>query len=145
MVGTAIKKSTRREITTNEFTMKCLNTEFFRRKFLLRASLVNYITEVYVAGRKSGSSCRHYRRLAELLKEFEQKLGRKILSDSFDETTSFQWVEFLRSTISKKINKAYCQSTLRYYYQKTISVLYSMARSGRGVQCPKRCRYGRYH
>lgn len=110
--------------------MKCLNTEFFRRKFLLRASLVNYITEVYVAGRKSGSSCRHYRRLAELLKEFEQKLGRKILSDSFDETTSFQWVEFLRSTISKKINKAYCQSTLRYYYQKTISVLYSMARSG---------------
>lgn len=110
--------------------MKCLNTAFFRQKFLLRARLVNYITEVYVEGRKSGSSCRHYRRLAEHLKEFEHKLGRKIYSDSFDEKTSFEWLEYLRSTISPKKDKAYSQSTLRFFYQKTISVLYSMARSG---------------
>lgn len=110
--------------------MKYLNTAFFRQKFLLRARLVNYITEVYVEGRKSGSSCRHYRRLAEHLKEFEHKSGRKIYSDSFDEKTSFEWVEYLRSTVSQKKDKAYCQSTLRCFYQKTISVLYSMARSG---------------
>lgn len=93
--------------------------------------LVDFISKEYVNGKASTSQCRHYRRLVEHIRKFEQEQGRKIYSDSFDDSTSIAWVNYLRTTSSpRKNNDAYRQSTLRTFYQKTISVLYRMARSG---------------
>lgn len=105
-----------------------------------RVRLVDFIFNTYINGKGSTHECRKYQRLVEHLRNFEQQQKHKIYSDSFDDETAHSWVEYLRTTTNLKKNiKAYRQSTLRMFHQKTISVLYRLARSCYAVRIESLC------
>lgn len=115
--------------------MKNLVDALFNHKPFGRIRISDYILKNFVNRTIYSRSCtRHYRWMADMFERFEQVTGQNIYLDSFDnEEISKAWIDFLKNTPSTKTNNLMCQSTLRGYHQKTITVLNHASRKGLNV------------
>lgn len=81
--------------------------------------------------KRSQTTIRYYRRLARMIEAFEKHLAIEVMTDSFTEKMIEDYLHFIRSYMpEKKGHTAYRQSTVRNFYQKTISALHKAQRAG---------------
>lgn len=75
--------------------------------------------------KRSQTTIRYYRRLARMIEAFEKHLAIEVTTDNFTEKMIEDYLHFIRSYMpEKKGHTAYRQSTVRNFYQKTISALH---------------------
>lgn len=90
-----------------------------------------FIRQYCNKSKRSATSIRYYRRLARMIEAFEKYLAIELMTDSFTEQMIEDYLHFIRSyTPEKKGHSAYRQSTVRNFYQKTISALHKAQKAG---------------
>lgn len=81
--------------------------------------------------KRSQTTIRYYRRLARMIEAFEKHLAIEVTTDNLTEKMIEDYLHFIRSYMpEKKGHTAYRQSTVRNFYQKTISALHKAQRVG---------------
>lgn len=90
-----------------------------------------FIRQYCNKSKRSATSIRYYRRLARMIEAFEKYLAIEVMTDSFTEKMIEDYLHFIRSCVpEKRGHTAYRQSTVRNFYQKTISALHKAQRAG---------------
>lgn len=90
-----------------------------------------FIRQYCNKSKRSATSIRYYRRLARMIEAFEKYLAIELMTDSFTVQMIEDYLHFIRSyTPEKKGHSAYRQSTVRNFYQKTISALHKAQNAG---------------
>lgn len=90
-----------------------------------------FIRQYCNKSKRSSSNIMRYRRLARMIEAFEKYLAVEIMTDSFTEQMIEEYLHFIRSCVpEKRGHTAYRQSTVRDFYQRTMSALHKAQRAG---------------
>lgn len=90
-----------------------------------------FIRQYCTSSKRSTATLRHYRRLARMIEAFEAHLAVDVMTDSWTDKMLDEYIHFIRGyKPEKQGHEAYRQSTLRNFYQKTVSALRKAQRAG---------------